>query len=288
MTEIAIPLTPDEARSLTDEIRGATERVFRLLLRAYEGNAWQALGYGSWRDYAMTEFGMSQSHAYRLLDQGRVVREIEDAAVAAQGELSETESSPIGETAISEAAARELVPLLGQPEKLREAWSEARDAADGKPTAADVKTARERVSPPRSRQVPALPEPEPEPEDAPVEDPVLDGGTTDLPAGRMSEDPPLEGTVTLLRRPTRSLMDVAEELNPGAKADVGRAKLRSRWSSAMAAMADLALMNAEEVRATIPANQISMGEIAMDGGNRLFDRLRQLDSSGLRAVGGDE
>lgn len=59
-----------------------------LTLDAYERKAWQVLGYASWREYAKTEFSMGQSHAYRLLDQGRVIRALEEAAgISPMGEI---------------------------------------------------------------------------------------------------------------------------------------------------------------------------------------------------------
>lgn len=39
----------------------------------------------------------------------------------------------------SESVARELAPLREQPEKLREAWTEAVEVSNGKPTAKDVR-----------------------------------------------------------------------------------------------------------------------------------------------------
>lgn len=135
MSEIATTgLTADEARQLTAEIKGAAERIYSLLLRANEGRAWSALGYGSWRDYAMAEFGMSQSYAYRLLDQARVVRDIEAASV-----------SPIGELP-NESQARELAKL---PEADRaDVWAEAVERTGGKPTAKVVSdVAKERAEP---------------------------------------------------------------------------------------------------------------------------------------------
>ena len=68
------------ARQITEEIRANVEKVHQLLIRSYEWQAYRALGYPSWRDYAMTEFGISKSRAYELLDQARVIRAIEGAA----------------------------------------------------------------------------------------------------------------------------------------------------------------------------------------------------------------
>lgn len=124
MTDIAIraELTADEARELTNEIKASAERMYALLLRAHEGQAWNALGYDSWREYAMAEFGMSQSYAYRLLDQARVIRVIEA-------------HSPIGELP-NESQARELAKLP-DPEQAA-VWHETLERTNGKPTAAAV------------------------------------------------------------------------------------------------------------------------------------------------------
>jgi phage N-6-adenine-methyltransferase len=98
-----LAMTPDEARQLTNEIKSATERLWSLLLQAYEGRAWQALGYESWRAWATAEFDYSQSHAYRMLDQARVIHALTEATGSV---------SPIGE--ISEYEAREIKPRLGE------------------------------------------------------------------------------------------------------------------------------------------------------------------------------
>lgn len=98
--QVATILTAEQARTLTDEIKGTVERTWALLLSAHEQRAWRALGYDSWREYAGVEFGMSQSRAYQLLDAAKVVREIEAA----------------GSTSVemTEAAARDLKPHLAE------------------------------------------------------------------------------------------------------------------------------------------------------------------------------
>ncbi len=62
----------------------------------------RALGYDSWRSYGMAEFGYSQSQCYRLLNQAKVIEEIE----AASG------ISPNGE--ITEFVARDIKPRLAE------------------------------------------------------------------------------------------------------------------------------------------------------------------------------
>lgn len=78
----------DEARELTERIRDGLEEIGPLLLRAEEGRAYLALGYESWRAYAMAEFSVSQSRAYQLLDHAKAKRELEEA-VSTDVEISE-------------------------------------------------------------------------------------------------------------------------------------------------------------------------------------------------------
>lgn len=136
LTQATLSVT--EARSLTDEVRDDAERLWRKLVELYEGEAHVALGYGSWGAYFKAEFGGGRSQAYRILDAGRVARELH---------------SPIGERQpIRESQARELVPLLDEPRKLREAWAEAVDLHP-EPTAADVRAAVEDRLSPRQEQI---------------------------------------------------------------------------------------------------------------------------------------
>lgn len=70
------PLKRDEARALTDEIKVDLERVGDKLLEAYRRQAWKALCYQNYVDYAQVEFGKSKSDAYRLLDAARVTHSL--------------------------------------------------------------------------------------------------------------------------------------------------------------------------------------------------------------------
>lgn len=76
----AIAISANEARTITEAIKVATETMWELLNEAHSRKAWKALGYKTWEAYIAAEFDMSRSHAYRILDQGRVVRAIEEAA----------------------------------------------------------------------------------------------------------------------------------------------------------------------------------------------------------------
>ncbi len=125
-----------EARDLTEQIKTSVERVYLLLLRAHEGKAYTALGYRTWGDYVRAEFDMGRQHSYRMLDQGRVIREITAAAGV----------SPMGD--ISERDARDLKPHLAEvTEQIREAVAVVPEVDRPAAAAAAVKAARETYRP---------------------------------------------------------------------------------------------------------------------------------------------
>ena len=95
-------LTMDQAVKLTETIRNASEVLWVLISRAHAGKAWVALGYESWEGYVYAEFDMSRSRSYQILDQGKVIREIQ-AAVPEGTEIHMTE-----------AAARDLRGILDE------------------------------------------------------------------------------------------------------------------------------------------------------------------------------
>lgn len=76
----ATQLTKAEASALTERIRGHIDAAWDDITKAYEGKAWKALGYSSWGDYVKAEFDISRQHSYKLIDQGRVIQELEKAA----------------------------------------------------------------------------------------------------------------------------------------------------------------------------------------------------------------
>jgi predicted RNase H-like nuclease (RuvC/YqgF family) len=96
-----IPMNKRQARQLTDQINAKSGELWNLLKTAHDRKAWDALGYKSWRDYATAEFSVSQSRAYQLLDQARVVTAIQEAANSTNVE-------------ISEAVAREIKPVVAK------------------------------------------------------------------------------------------------------------------------------------------------------------------------------
>jgi hypothetical protein len=123
-----LTLTAIDARRLTDEVKADAQRLWAKLLSLYEGQAHIALGYTSWAAYCEQEFHLRKAHGYRLLQAAQVVNQL-------------ARESPIGESPQvtsqvpeSEAIARELVPLLRNPQALDEAWNEAVETAGGVPT----------------------------------------------------------------------------------------------------------------------------------------------------------
>jgi hypothetical protein len=125
VNEALVPiLGPSEARRLTDEVKRDAEALWRKLVELYDGGAHTALGYSSWHAYCEVEFDMGQSRSYQLLDAGRVACAI-DSTNGGTGPLNERQ-------------ARELAPLLYEPEQLRGTWAEAREL-QAEPTAADVR-----------------------------------------------------------------------------------------------------------------------------------------------------
>src|SRR5262245_37821707 len=70
------PMTATEARRCVTRIVQAMGEARAELLDLYERRGWLALGYGSWRECAIAEFGQSQSYLYRLLAAGQVEQRI--------------------------------------------------------------------------------------------------------------------------------------------------------------------------------------------------------------------
>jgi hypothetical protein len=116
-------LTPDAARLLTEEVKADAVALWAKLRALYEGKAHIALGYSSWGDYFEEEFGRSGNYGYRLLKSAEVMEQL-----------------PMGNSRpASERVARELVPLLAEPDAMREAWAESLEQSEGEPTAAGVR-----------------------------------------------------------------------------------------------------------------------------------------------------
>jgi hypothetical protein len=113
-----------EARRLTEEVKADAQRLWAKLLTLYEGGAHITLGYNSWAEYCQKEFNMSNGRAYQLLQAARVIHRL--TMVSSPQVTSEVPES--------ERLARELAPLLSNPQAIDEAWNEAVETAGGVPT----------------------------------------------------------------------------------------------------------------------------------------------------------
>ena len=142
--DLVVQLSEAEARDLTDRIRSTAEDLWSLLLEAHDRQAWKALGYGTWAEYVQTEFSMSRVHAHRLMDQGRVIREIEAASGVAL---------PMGNT-LSEREARDLKPHLEEVAgKVRDAVEQQRADQPDTPPERVAEITRRAVTEERDRIV---------------------------------------------------------------------------------------------------------------------------------------
>lgn len=93
--EQAATLTRESARRLTGKIRDALAVADDLIVRAYEGRAWEALGHPSWEAYCVAELPelramklrapVRRARVHALLDAGASIREAAVSAGASVG-----------------------------------------------------------------------------------------------------------------------------------------------------------------------------------------------------------
>jgi hypothetical protein len=108
LAEASERLSEAEARQLTEQLRGALHGVYELMVRVYQGRAWEALGYSTWLDYCQTEFAQlnlqpSKSDRHEVVmsmrEAGMSVRAISAATELGRGtvqrEISSTEDAGV-------------------------------------------------------------------------------------------------------------------------------------------------------------------------------------------------
>jgi hypothetical protein len=78
--------------------------------------------HGTFANYAQQRYRLSRSHAHRMINAAAVVHVTDDIE--------------------NEAQARELLPLLGEPERLRQIVERARERGHGELTAANLRAER--------------------------------------------------------------------------------------------------------------------------------------------------
>lgn len=73
---IVFPLSAKEARDLTDDINTQAEQLRQNLLRFFDGKGWAALGYDSFKAWAIQEFKFGFQHAYTLMRVARIENDL--------------------------------------------------------------------------------------------------------------------------------------------------------------------------------------------------------------------
>jgi hypothetical protein len=142
---VTAALGPSEARRLTDQVKRDAQELWKKLLALYEGGAHTALGYDSWGAYAAEEFGVGKSHAYRLLDAGRVAALIEGDSpnwgLEGANVGDHRDAALLPRAGLNEAQARELAPLLRHEgeEAVAEAWQDLHERHGDDVSAVDVR-----------------------------------------------------------------------------------------------------------------------------------------------------
>jgi len=123
-TTINIPMSKEEARDKTEQIRTNIASTRYLLLEMHDREGWKVLGYGSWREYGQIEFGYSERRIYQLALAARVEKNL-CTIVQKDKPILEGQLRPLTK--------------LGTPELQQEAWQKAVETApDGKITARHV------------------------------------------------------------------------------------------------------------------------------------------------------
>lgn len=108
-----------EATQLVKRIRDGIENLRSLVWELDQRQGWKALGYASWRDCVLSEFGdkTSITHLYRLYTAAEI----------------EAELSPIGDTHVGLIPEGSLRPLSAIPQgERKEVWDQACKAMDPK------------------------------------------------------------------------------------------------------------------------------------------------------------
>lgn len=149
MTAIQLTMmSADEARACVDDIKSNLETVREQLFDLREREGWRALGYPTWQAFIQEEFHLSKQRAHQLLNAHAVDRILaapwqESSAffgTSANDERGSTKVDPQPPVArIPETHARELEPLIDDPDALREVYSRVQLETPGVITAADVR-----------------------------------------------------------------------------------------------------------------------------------------------------
>lgn len=147
-------LTEAEARALTTEIQHVTVRMWMLVAEAHDRKAWKALGYQSWKQYVVTELQMTEQRSFQLLDQAKIMAEIEAAgvdALAIEPPPSRVVQKVKGDMRGVRRVVKKVVRKGGEPEEIVQALRDLAATNDAK----KAKNRGEDAEPGTTRQRPA-------------------------------------------------------------------------------------------------------------------------------------
>lgn len=108
-------LSASEARKLTDRINTAAAALTPLVTKAFEGQAWKALGHESWKAYVIAEFKMSYENAWKHVLQGQAQATLTEVA-GAPVELSTRAFQTIGKRGMPDFMAKVRDAAAAAPE----------------------------------------------------------------------------------------------------------------------------------------------------------------------------
>jgi hypothetical protein len=149
MTDLSPALSADELTHLA-ECEIVIERGMGIFidvgaaLMAVRNERLYRVEFGTFDEYCERRWSLTRQRAYQMIDAAEVVETILSTTVDEINSEEEPEEVPIPAT---ESQARELAPLLDDPEKLREVWAEAVERTEGKPTAAAIRAVRQEREP---------------------------------------------------------------------------------------------------------------------------------------------
>lgn len=121
MTQLAVITDEAEARALTDRTKESMSQTWELLHECWVREAWRPLGYTSWRRYALAEFDMGTQYLYRLLDHGKFMAALEEAA----GSVSPIGDIPEGRTRDLHDQLPEITEAIGSGLPVKDALENA-------------------------------------------------------------------------------------------------------------------------------------------------------------------
>lgn len=128
-------LTDDERSRLGDEeaaIEAGARQVGAALAAIRDQRLYRET-HATFEDYCRKRWGIGRSYANKQITAAKV-----------------TDALGTNVPKINEAQARELAPLLGDPDAVRDTWKRANEATNGEPTAAAIRTARDFMTPVRT------------------------------------------------------------------------------------------------------------------------------------------